>query len=55
MLKYYNGISWQCSKRINRIYIFDQSKVLNREHKCHLISTQSYPSGLVQLKYDVVK
>ena len=28
---------------------------MNREHKCHLISTQSYPSGLVQLKYEVVK
>lgn len=28
---------------------------MSREHKCHLISTQSYPSGLVQLKYEVVK
>jgi dihydrofolate reductase len=28
---------------------------MNREYKCHLISTQSYPSGLVQLKYEVVK
>lgn len=28
---------------------------MNREHKCHLISTQSYPSGLVQLKYELVK
>lgn len=28
---------------------------MNREHKCRLISTQSYPSGLVQLKYEVVK
>ena len=28
---------------------------MNREHKCHLISTQSYPSGLVQLKYEMVK
>ncbi len=28
---------------------------MNREHKCHLLSTQSYPSGLVQLKYEVVK
>ncbi len=28
---------------------------MNREHKCHLVSTQSYPSGLVQLKYEVVK
>ena len=27
---------------------------MNREHKCRLISTQSYPSGLVQLKYEVV-
>lgn len=26
---------------------------MNREHKCRLISTQSYPSGLVQLKYEV--
>lgn len=28
---------------------------MNREHKCSLISSQSYPSGLVQLKYEVVK
>lgn len=28
---------------------------MNREHKCHLISTQSYPSGLVQLRYEVIK
>ncbi len=28
--------------------------VMSREHKCHLISTQSYPSGLVQLKYEVI-
>lgn len=28
---------------------------MNREHKCHFISAQSYPSGLVQLKYEVVK
>ena len=27
---------------------------MNREHKCSLISSQSYPSGLVQLKYQVV-
>jgi GrpB-like predicted nucleotidyltransferase (UPF0157 family)/dihydrofolate reductase/GNAT superfamily N-acetyltransferase len=27
---------------------------MNQEHKCRLISTQSYPSGLVQLKYEVV-
>lgn len=26
---------------------------MNREHECRLISTQSYPSGLVQLKYKV--
>ena len=25
--------------------------VMNREHKCHLIASQAYPSGLVQLKY----
>jgi dihydrofolate reductase len=28
--------------------------IMNQEHKCRLISTQSYPSGLVQLKYEVV-
>lgn len=27
--------------------------IMNKEHKCQLISTQSYPSGLVQLKYEV--
>lgn len=27
---------------------------MKREHKCRLISTQSYPSGLVQLKYEVL-
>ncbi len=27
--------------------------VMNREHKCHLVSTQAYPSGLVQLKYEL--
>ncbi len=27
---------------------------MNKEHKCQLMSTQSYPSGLVQLKYKVV-
>ncbi|MBS0272634.1 MAG: hypothetical protein JSR85_08330 [Proteobacteria bacterium] len=27
----------------------------NQEHQCHLISTQSYPSGLVQLKYEVIR
>jgi dihydrofolate reductase len=29
--------------------------VMNQEHKCHLVSTQSYPSGLVQLKYEVIR
>lgn len=29
--------------------------VMNKEHSCHLISTQPYPSGLVQLKYEVNK
>ena len=28
---------------------------MNQEHKCRLISTQSYPSGLVQLKYEVMR
>lgn len=28
---------------------------MQKEHNCHLVSTQSYPSGLVQLKYDVIK
>jgi dihydrofolate reductase len=28
---------------------------MNQEHKCHLVSTQSYPSGLVQLKYEVIR
>jgi len=28
---------------------------MNQEHKCHLISTKSYPSGLVQLKYGVLR
>lgn len=27
---------------------------MDKEHKCRLLSTQSYPSGLVQLKYEVV-
>src|ERR1700722_18285928 len=27
---------------------------MSREHKCRLLSTQSYPSGLVQLKYQVI-
>ncbi|MDP1880991.1 MAG: dihydrofolate reductase family protein [Parachlamydiaceae bacterium] len=27
---------------------------MDNEHKCRLLSTQSYPSGLVQLKYEVV-
>lgn len=26
---------------------------MDKEHKCRLISTQSYPSGLVQLKYKI--
>lgn len=29
--------------------------VMNREHKCRLVSSRSYPSGLVQLKYEVIK
>jgi|GEM_PF-180562 len=28
---------------------------MDREHKCRLISTQSYPSGLVQLKYEIAR
>ncbi len=28
---------------------------MNKEHKCRLVSTQSYPSGLVQLKYEVIR
>ena len=28
--------------------------IMNKEHKCRLVSTQSYPSGLVQLKYEVI-
>lgn len=28
---------------------------MHQEHRCHLVSTQSYPSGLVQLKYEVVR
>lgn len=28
--------------------------IMNKEHKCRLLSTQSYPSGLVQLKYEIV-
>lgn len=27
---------------------------MSREHKCHLLSSQSYPSGLVQLNYEVL-
>ncbi len=27
---------------------------MDKEHKCHLVSTQSYSSGLVQLKYEVL-
>lgn len=29
--------------------------VMNKEHKCRLVSSQSYPSGLVQLRYEVIK
>lgn len=29
--------------------------VMNQEHKCRLISMQSYPSSLAQLKYEVVR
>lgn len=28
---------------------------MNREHKCRLVTSQDYPSGLVQLKYEVIK
>jgi len=28
---------------------------MNQEHRCRLISTQSYPSGLAQLKYEVIR
>lgn len=28
---------------------------MNQERRCHLVSTQSYPSGLVQLKYKIVR
>lgn len=28
---------------------------MNKEHTCRLVSTQSYPSGLVQLKYEIIK
>lgn len=28
---------------------------MNTEHKCRLVSSHSYPSGLVQLKYEVIK
>lgn len=28
---------------------------MTREHKCRLVSTQSYPSGLIQLKYEILK
>ena len=27
--------------------------IMDKEHKCRLLSTQSYPSGLVQLKYEI--
>lgn len=29
--------------------------VMNKDHKCRLAHSQSYPSGLVQLKYEIVK
>ncbi len=29
--------------------------VMNREHRCRLVTSQTYPSGLVQLKYEVIK
>jgi dihydrofolate reductase len=29
--------------------------IMNREHKCRLVTSQAYPSGLVQLKYEVIK
>ncbi|KAF3362457.1 putative protein YwjB [Chlamydiales bacterium STE3] len=25
--------------------------IMNKEHKCHLVSSQAYPSGLIQVKY----
>lgn len=28
---------------------------MNQEHKCRLLSSQSYPSGLVQIKYEILK
>jgi len=28
---------------------------MSKEHECRLISSQSYPSGIVQLKYEVLK
>ncbi|WP_226988525.1 dihydrofolate reductase family protein [Candidatus Protochlamydia sp. R18] len=34
----------------SRIPLFSK---MDKEHKCRLVSTQSYPSGLVQLKYEV--
>lgn len=29
--------------------------IMNKEHKCQLVSTQPYPSGLVQLKYEMIE
>lgn len=28
---------------------------MNKEHQCHLVSSRSYPSGLVQLKYHLLQ
>lgn len=28
---------------------------MNKEHECRLIYSQAYPSGLVQLKYEIIK
>ncbi len=30
-------------------------RTMHKEHTCQLLSTQSYPSGLVQLRYEVVE
>lgn len=29
--------------------------VMDREHKCRLVASQAYPSGLVQSKYKMIK
>lgn len=29
--------------------------IMDREQKCRLVSTQSYPNGLVQLKYEIIE